>query len=334
MRYEVVIIGAGPAGLKAAEILASNGKKVVVFEKNKIIGQKVCAGGITEKDLEYIPKKLVEREFDSFLMVSKSKTRIKYRCYTIEREKLGRYMFRRAKKAGAVIKTNCLVKKINSDSVIADNKEYFFDYLIGADGSNSIVRRSLGIESKLVALTVQYKINKRADNVEVHYDPKKYKFWGSWVFPHKTYTCIGVGMALMFKETKYLRKTLDDFANQCNFDLKKARFEAALINADYRGFKFKNIFLVGDAAGLANSFTGEGIYQALVSGEEVAKKIINPEYECKNLKRIIYKNNKRTKLFFTLYRMPGLMYFCYWLGFRLVKNRKFQKKLVDTFLEY
>ena len=130
VNYDVIVVGAGPAGLKAAEVLASNGKKVIVFEKNKVIGPKVCAAGITEKDLKYIPKKLIEREFDSFFVMSKNKTKIKYKCYTLERKKLGQYQLKKAKKAGAVIKTNCLVKRINRNSVIANNKEYFFLHLI------------------------------------------------------------------------------------------------------------------------------------------------------------------------------------------------------------
>lgn len=334
MKYDVVIVGAGPAGLKAAEVLAKNKKKVLVLEKNKSIGPKVCAGGITEGDLKYIPKKLMEREFDSFFIVSKNKTRIKYKCYTLERKKLGQYQLKKAKKAGAIIKTNSFVKKIKRNSVIANDKEYFFDYLIGADGSNSAVRKYLGIKSEIIGLAVQYKLNKTASDLEVHYNPKKYRFWCSWVFPHKNYTYIGTGAALIFKETKHIRKTLDNFAKQYNFNIKNAKFEAALINADYKGFKFKNIFLVGDAAGLANLFTGEGIYQALVSGEEIAKKIINPKYEPKKLRRIIEKNKKLTKLFFTLHHIPWLMHLCYWLGFKLIGNKKFQRRLVAKFLEY
>ena len=61
-KYDVVIIGAGPAGLKCAEILAKNNKKVLVLEKNKNIGKKVCAGGLTMKDFELgIPDKIIQK---------------------------------------------------------------------------------------------------------------------------------------------------------------------------------------------------------------------------------------------------------------------------------
>jgi len=66
--YEIVIVGAGPAGLKCAEILAKNNKKVLVLEKNKIIGDKVCAGGLTLRDLELgIPDKIIQRKFKKII---------------------------------------------------------------------------------------------------------------------------------------------------------------------------------------------------------------------------------------------------------------------------
>jgi geranylgeranyl reductase len=333
-KFDVVIVGAGPAGLKAAEILAKNNRKVLVLEKNKVIGPKVCAAGITEKDLTYIPKKLIERTFTSFLMVKNSKIRVKHKLYIVEREKLGQYQLKQAKKAGAVIKTNCFVKKINKNSVIVNNKEYSFNYLIGADGSSSIVRNYIGLKSKVIALAVQYKLDQPMKDLELHFNPQLFYSWYAWVFPHKNYSYIGTGILTSLKQSKNLRKKLDEFTKQQNLDTKNAEFEAALINADYQGFKFNNTFLVGDAAGLANPFTGEGIYQALVSGEEISKKIINPNYKSNKLKIIISKNKKLIKWLFIFNNSPYLLRMFYWLGFKLMNYKSIQNGFIKLLLDY
>ena len=70
---------------------------------------------------------------------------------------------------------------------------------------------------------------------------------------------------------------------------KRGRFEAHPINCDYRGFNFGNIFLIGDAAGLVSGFTGEGIYQALISGDVVARKIIDKNYSSKKIYDILWE---------------------------------------------
>ena len=71
---------------------------------------------------------------------------------------------------------------------------------------------------------------------------------------------------------------------------------AGLINFDYRGWRFNNIMLIGDAAGLASGLTGEGMYPALVSGETAAKIIINPDYDCSELQRIITKQKYHQRI--------------------------------------
>ena len=95
-KYEAVIIGAGPAGLKCAEILAKNNKKVLVLEKNAIIGDKVCAGGLTLKDLELgIPNKIIQRKFKKVILHTPLQDREikldKPFIATINRKDLGRW---------------------------------------------------------------------------------------------------------------------------------------------------------------------------------------------------------------------------------------------------
>ncbi|MBS1267202.1 MAG: putative thiazole biosynthetic enzyme [Candidatus Woesearchaeota archaeon] len=101
MKYDAVIVGAGPAGLKCAEILAKNGKEVGVFEKNKVIGKKVCAGGLTIKDLNVgIPEDIYQREFNR-IVIRSPKNQIlieedKPLIITVNRKDLGKWMKEKA----------------------------------------------------------------------------------------------------------------------------------------------------------------------------------------------------------------------------------------------
>ncbi|MEM4703336.1 MAG: NAD(P)/FAD-dependent oxidoreductase, partial [Candidatus Pacearchaeota archaeon] len=110
-QYDVVIVGAGPAGLKCAEILAQARKKIIVLEKNKVIGDKVCAGGLDFKNFEFgIPEKLFQRKFNKVKVLTilgkeEIKTENKIIFATIDRKDLGKWMAEKAKRAGAEIKT-------------------------------------------------------------------------------------------------------------------------------------------------------------------------------------------------------------------------------------
>jgi flavin-dependent dehydrogenase len=72
--------------------------------------------------------------------------------------------------------------------------------------------------------------------------------------------------------------------------------QAELINFDYRGFQFNNIWLVGDAAGLASGLTGEGIHPAIVSGEAVARRIIDPAYPADEINQVDRQAKKHQKI--------------------------------------
>ena len=64
-KFDVVIIGAGPAGLKCAEQLKNSNLSVLVIEKNKIIGPKVCAGGLTPLAANFDFPELKTRTFSN-----------------------------------------------------------------------------------------------------------------------------------------------------------------------------------------------------------------------------------------------------------------------------
>ncbi|PIO04762.1 hypothetical protein COT47_07620 [Candidatus Woesearchaeota archaeon CG08_land_8_20_14_0_20_43_7] len=338
-RYDVLIIGAGPAGLACAKILAKAGKSVLVLEKNKKIGPKVCAGGLTSKDIKElnVPKKLIEFSFnDVALHVNDKRCDIKNKddyLFMIDREELGKHMQQIAKRNGAKIKKSCEVISIKSNHIITnENKKIFFSYLVGADGSASIVRRHLRLPSKKIGLAMHYVIKTKTKKAELFFDSKIFGSFYAWVFPHKDRTSIGTGCHLKAGDPSRLKKRFESWYKSKCFP-KDAKYEAALINWDYRGWHFDNIFLVGDAAGLASGFTGEGIYQAIISGQNAARKIIDPDEKQNGIDRCLKLKRKHELVLWLLDRNTFIRESLFRIGLRLFKYGFFQKKIIKIFSE-
>jgi len=294
-KFDVVIIGAGPAGLKAAEVLAEGGKKVVVFERKPIVGPKVCAGGLTYKVFQLgIPISLAERIFHSIKIHSVGKTTEckstsdKFLVATVDRGKLGQWMAEQARKQGAEIRTDSAVVEIKENYIILkDGKEVAFDYLIGADGSLSLVKNFLNLSVKDVWIAIQYSVPRLFDDLEFFFDKKLFGYGYAWIFPHKNHSFIGAGVKLNSPQAKKIRENLHYLVEKKNIDVSKSKLESLSLNCGYRGFHFGNIFLVGEAGGFTLNISGEGIYSAIVSGKEVARKILNPSYNCPKIKRLL-----------------------------------------------
>jgi len=309
-KTEIIIIGAGPGGLACATELKERGNlDVTILEKNPKISYKVCAGGIDPNLSELgITENIIERRFTKITMSTswqsaflRSKNTI---IATLNRKKLHENMAEKARESGVKILFGEKVTEIKENVVITSSgKEFHFDYLIGADGSNSFVRKSLGLKKKRFILAMQYMIPDYYPDMEFHVDIDRFDMSYAWVFPQESVISVGTGFYPGFSEIsmKHLRKNLDEWirAKFGSEAIKKARFEAFPILFDYQGFEFGNIFLVGDAAGLAHDLTGGGIASAILSGRDVARKIVNPEYDCPEIKKILEKK-KNSKAFFEL----------------------------------
>lgn len=292
-KYDVVIIGAGPAGLSCARELQSSGKSILLVEKNSKIGPKICAGGLTTKVKLQNPELLEEAafSFSSIKVTIGKRTKIvnhdRNFVSTISREKLGEIMLSNILKNLVDVAKDKYVKEIGDNFIIIDGKKISFDYLVGADGSNSMVRKYLGVKTEKFITAVQYSILKNIKDFELITDAHLFGSHYAWIFPHKDHVLIGAGGCKKSIKASDIKKNLDKWMRERGYNTEGIKPDIAIINYDYRGFNFGNKFLVGDAGGFASGLTGEGIYFGIVSGREVARKIINPNYSCRGVNRII-----------------------------------------------
>lgn len=302
----VVIIGAGPGGLACATLLAQNGVRVLVLERKQRVGPKPCGGGITWSGLvRRVPRSLIERAFrqqyihtdwQRFIISQDSPI-----IATISREKMGQWMLHQAEAAGVQVRTGMRLRRIEAHRVVVttiagETLPFDFSYLVGADGSNSLVRRYLRLPSERIGIGIHYMVPGRFQNMEWHLNTSLFANGYAWIFPLQGAASVGVYTVRGACPPSVMVQRLNQWARQRNIDCRGLRPEAGLINFDYRGWRFGRFMLVGDAAGLASGLTGEGMYPAIVSGEAAARSILDPRYHSVDLNRIIAKQQKHRQV--------------------------------------
>ncbi len=301
--YDVVIIGAGPAGLKCAKILAENNIDFIILERKSQFDRKICTGmwALTEKTKAIgLPEELFQKKFKKIIVSTPEKIteiQLEYPIVsTINRKELSEYMFNELKDNKSKVLFGKTVNSIEKDFVVCDDEKIYFDHLVGADGSYSVVRKHLNLPQK-TGMAFQYWLNQEFDDLEVHFDADKFGPWYSWVAPHKKITSIGTGSDPSIISSQKIRENLISWCKERNFDISSLKLEGAPINYNYSGHQFGNISLIGDAAGFTPALVADGIYFGMASGEDIAKSIIDKNHKTELINDILrIKNGQETIL--------------------------------------
>jgi geranylgeranyl reductase family protein len=315
---DILIVGAGPGGLACAKVLAEQGRQVLVLDRKKELGPKVCAGGITWNGLvQDIPEDLLERSFSKqYLFSNFQKTVLQEKSpivATVSREALGQWMAEQARQAGATILSSTQVKSIKGLQIVADTEDYELlhitcSQLVGADGANSLVRRSLGLPTEKRGLGINFQLSGSSERMEWHLHTRSFGCGYGWIFPHRRSTSVGAYSPLSNMSAGRLKKNLLRWASSQGYELTDLPCHAAMINYDYQGYAFGSTWLVGDAAGLASGLTGEGIYPAVVSGETVARRILDPQASEADILALVEKQAQHHRVIRWAERNPALCF--------------------------
>jgi geranylgeranyl reductase family protein len=297
--YDVAIIGAGPAGCSAGIMLAKRGAKVLLLDKSAFPREKPCGGLLTEKTYAIISKTLGLISLDGIILQKSNSFEIfngklfinsastNSYTYYVSRKSFDNFLLEGAKQAGCNVLTSTMVSNIEENKIRIGARQYEFQYLIGADGLNSIVRRHCGIlmsrRNIAIGLQVDIPIEKMPSSQKWNL-PKIYfgyvKYGWGWAFPKGQY--ISLGLAGLFPKGHKIREAFDFFLTDlsCHNVAKEAKIRGAQIPyGSYLTNPGKNnILLLGDAAGFVDPITGEGIYNAILSGIIAADVINNDVY--------------------------------------------------------
>jgi geranylgeranyl reductase len=286
---EHLIVGAGPAGLRAGQVLAEHGREVLVAEKRPEIGPKTCAGGLTPKAVALLRTLGLPADAGltrvgrvAFGTAEPVELDPKLTCIvTLPRRELGCHQLRWTRAAGAEVRADSAVRELDlvGRTALVDGKRLRWRHLIGADGSDSAVRRALGLPHARACFAAEYNIpGVRVEPLHVVCDPALAGGY-FWVFPHRHYTSIGAVAEKHAVRPAELRAYVDYRLARLGLSGHDAPFEGATLEIEFRGLHFPgDVHLAGDAAGVPSSLTAEGIYSALLTGEEVAREIVEPGY--------------------------------------------------------
>ena len=290
-RADVIVVGAGPAGAAAAYFLGQAGQRVVVLDKASLPRYKACGGGVSPRMLEkYFPFSF-EPVFDlhgrsiSYAFGSEF-VRVPVRPKDIRLVMRDRFDAFILSHANAEVHTGAKVTRVQETETgvrveTADGSIYEGRYLIGADGANSTVARELGLRrgrTMMGAIEAEARVPpdvlKRFSDGPV-FIPGELAHGYLWIFPKSDHLSVGGG-GLRLKAGE-LQATLKRVMARYGISLEGVPLHGHPIPVYMRPetIATRRIFLVGDAAGLVDPFSGEGIRLAIKSSRLAANAILS-----------------------------------------------------------
>jgi geranylgeranyl reductase family protein len=300
--YDVIVVGAGPGGSTAARLCAQEGLKTLLIEKERLPRYKVCGGCLSARTIRLLG-------FDLSSVVENTIQGAKFTyCMKdplfIPSEKPVGFMVMRSRFDQLLVQKTVEqgTEVLDGEKVVAaweveggieisleQGRRLRCQYLIGADGAESVVTRAFsllstkkdekgfGLQSEVpYGLIPEFP---KDDLHFVHLDFGRIPFGYSWVFPKGEGLSIGIGGLLNAGKKVNIHQHFEAFLQDLGYvrrgELKNpVGHRLPCFNDETRPVGRGRVLLVGDAAYFLDPFTGEGIYYAVRSGMLAAQAIL------------------------------------------------------------
>jgi geranylgeranyl reductase family protein len=297
-RFDVLVAGAGPAGSASAIHLARGGARVLLADRARFPRDKPCGGGLTGRALRHAPcdvSPVVEHVVDRMVLRLGYRRRFARRStppliLLTLRRRLEAHLGYLGWALGADFRDGSRIDDVRLENggvrARVGGSEIEASYLVGADGANGAAAAAAGLGEGIVRGVA---LEGNATWVDLDPSPYAQTAWVElgvvpggygWVFPKGDHGNVGVGGWM--SEGPKLRAHLDRLARVHGVDPAKLR--------DVRGHRLPmrrlgtrpargRVLLVGDAAGLVDPLSGDGIYEAWVSARLAADAILRGRLE-------------------------------------------------------
>jgi len=293
-RFDAIVVGAGPGGSVTAYRLARAGVRVLLLDRARFPRDKPCGGGITlraRNQLPIDPAPVVEDVVDTFELGLRYGRRIERRgrgplVLMTQRRRLDHHLANAAAAAGADFRDGAKVTAVEADgdgvTVRLSGTAVRAEAVVGADGANGISGRSLGLGQNIdhgVALEGNAHYGDISEEryrgravVELGTVPGGY----TWIFPKGDHANVGAGG--WGRAGPRMREYLNVMC--ARYGVPRDRL------TDVRGHRLPmrrpgsrpargRALLVGDAAGLVDPLSGDGMYEAFVSARLAAEAVFD-----------------------------------------------------------
>ena len=288
-RADVVVVGAGPGGSTAAYELARAGADVLLLDRATFPRDKPCGGGVLISAVRLLPFPLdpvTEQTITAFRVRYRRGSEFEHRydqplAIMTQRSRLDAFLVEQAVEAGAEFRDASGVRSVEQNGAVAvrlaDGEVVQAGALIAADGANGIVRRALGLPRLRAAVALEGNAARAGAPIGQRWSDAVGLELGSmpggygWVFPKDDHCNVGVGGFPSAAPT--LRQELAAYARAESFDAERL----TNLRAHHLPLRDPDSVLVsgltafvGDAAGLVDPLSGEGIGNAIRSGQLAA----------------------------------------------------------------
>lgn len=296
-KVDVVVVGAGPAGSVCARKLAENDLDVVLIEREALPRYKTCGGGLVSRALDSLDlpdsmlDEIVERRCERLELnlldagLAFAVNRRPAPILMTMRSALDACLADLAVDAGGRLVASCEFHGLDSRGeslrLRTSLGEVETGWIVGADGVGSRVARAAGwtegvqtvpaIESEIRVGREVFEKFAGAARFDFGFVPHGY----GWVFPKREH--LSVGCLTTRPESTRLSPSFDRYLQELGLDAPLERVDhgfAIPIRPRSRELTRGRVLLVGDAAGLADPITCEGITHAIWSGQSAARAIL------------------------------------------------------------